>query len=131
MRSKIDARFERRGRGGKPRSPVGGKALQRLFAYLGRRNPTLNDEVVAAVAVPKAARPKFGLTKRALRAKAPTPTIPTEKPTAYLLYSTLSILDLCPAAIFAILAHLLLVAPWTRHHAVPPPPSPSPAGEHS
>ena len=70
MRSKIDAKFERRGRGRKPRSPVGGKALQRLFAYLGRRDPTLNDDVVAAVPVPKAARPKFGLTKRALRMKA-------------------------------------------------------------
>ncbi len=69
MRSKIDARIERLTKGKKPKSPLGGKALQRLFTYLGERDPKLNDDVVATIAVPKAARPKFGLTKRALRAK--------------------------------------------------------------
>jgi hypothetical protein len=69
MRSKIDARIERRGKGRKPKSPVGGKALQRLFAYLGERDPTLNNDVVATLVVPRATRPKFGLTKKALRAK--------------------------------------------------------------
>jgi hypothetical protein len=74
MRSKIDARLERvRGRGKKPRSMPGGKALQRLFYFLGRRNPKLNDDVVADLAVPKAARPKFGLTRKARLAKVPGP----------------------------------------------------------
>lgn len=61
MRSKIDPK--------KPNPFPGGKALQRLFAYLGQRDPALNDDIVAAIAVSKAARPKFGLTRRALRAK--------------------------------------------------------------
>ena len=66
MRSKIDAPTGRRGKR-KP-APPGGKALQRLFAYLGCRDPVLNNEVVATVAVPRAARPKFGLTRAALKA---------------------------------------------------------------
>jgi hypothetical protein len=69
MRSKIDARIERRGRGRKAKPVPGGKALQRLFNYLGERDPALNNDVVAAIAVPKSVRPKFGLTRRALRAK--------------------------------------------------------------
>ena len=69
MKSKIEARIERRTKRKKPKSPVGGKALQRLFFYLGQRDPKLNDDVVATIVVPKAARPKFGLTKKALRAK--------------------------------------------------------------
>jgi len=67
MRSKIDITTGRRGRK-KSTSPPGGKALQRLFAYLGSRDPVLNNEVVATVAVPRAARPKFGLTRAALKA---------------------------------------------------------------
>ena len=69
MRSKIEARLERRSRRKKPKSPVGGKALQRLFFYLGERDPKLNNEVVATIAPPRAARPKFGLTRTALRAR--------------------------------------------------------------
>jgi photosystem II stability/assembly factor-like uncharacterized protein len=69
MRSKIDATIGRRGKQGKSTPPPGGKALQRLFAYLGQRDPALNSEVVATIAVPRAARPKFGLTKVALRAR--------------------------------------------------------------
>ncbi len=69
MRSKLEAKIERRTKRKKPKSPFGGKALQRLFFYLGQRDPTLNDEVVTTIAVPKAARPKFGLTKKALRTK--------------------------------------------------------------
>ena len=69
MKSKIEARIERRTKRKKPKSPVGGKALQRLFFYLGQRDPKLNDDVVATIVVPKAARPKFGLTKKALHAK--------------------------------------------------------------
>jgi hypothetical protein len=74
MRSKLDARIERRGRKGKAKPLPGGKALQRLFNYLGERDPALNDDVLANIAVPKAARPRFGLTKRALRAKSLTTT---------------------------------------------------------
>ena len=69
MRSKIEARLERRSKRKKPKSPVGGKALQRLFFYLGERDPKLNNEVVATIAPPRAARPKFGLTRTALRAR--------------------------------------------------------------
>ncbi len=69
MKSKIETKIERRTKQIKPKSPLGGKALQRLFFYLGERDPTLNDDVVATIAVPKAARPKFGLTKMALRAQ--------------------------------------------------------------
>ena len=70
MRSKIDATIGRRAKQRKVTPPPGGKALQRLFAYLGQRDPALNTEVVATIAVPRAARPKFGLTKVALRARA-------------------------------------------------------------
>ena len=71
MRSKFDAKIESKGRGKakKPKPVPGGKALQRLFQFLGQRDPKLNDEVVTALAVPKAARPKFGLTKKAMNAK--------------------------------------------------------------
>jgi hypothetical protein len=69
MRSKIDATIGRRGKQQKVTRPPGGKALQRLFAYLGQRDPALNSEVVATIAVPRAARPKFGLTKLALQAR--------------------------------------------------------------
>ncbi|HEV8722921.1 MAG TPA: hypothetical protein VGW77_20085 [Candidatus Binatia bacterium] len=69
MRSKIDLKLDRRTKQKKRKSPQGGKALQRLFTYLGARNPILNDDVVATFAVPKSARPQFGLTQKALRAK--------------------------------------------------------------
>jgi hypothetical protein len=69
MRSKFDAKIERQGKAKKPKPVPGGKALQRLFHFLGQRDPKLNDDVVMALAVPKAARPKFGLTKKAMRAK--------------------------------------------------------------
>ncbi len=69
MKSKIEARIDRAARHKKSRVPVGGKALQRLFAYLGRRDPNLNNDVVAMIAVPVAARPQFGLTKMAPRAE--------------------------------------------------------------
>jgi hypothetical protein len=69
MRSNFDARIERRGRTKKPKLVPGGKALQRLFQFLGQRDPKLNDDVVAALTVPIAARPKVGLTKQAMRAK--------------------------------------------------------------
>ena len=69
MRSKIDAEMNRRGRQRKATPLPGGKALQRLFTYLGQRDPALNEEVVATVVVPRAARPKFTLTKAALRAR--------------------------------------------------------------
>jgi len=69
MRSKIDAEINRRGKQRKATPPAGGKALQRLFIYLAQRDPALNNEIVATIAVPRAARPKFGLTKAALRAR--------------------------------------------------------------
>ena len=67
MRSGKERTLER-GAGSRRRSPVGGKSLQRLFEFLGTRNPALNDEIVASVLLPKAARPRFQLTPAALRA---------------------------------------------------------------
>src|SRR5262249_57984909 len=82
MRSKIDPKDERRGRGRRPaRRPGGGKALQRLLTYLGERDPHLVGDVVP-MEVPPAARPRVGPTRRALRVRpararraraAPTP----------------------------------------------------------
>ena len=54
-----------------PRRP-GGKVLQRLFTFLGQRDPGLNDDVVATVPVPKTVRPNYALTAKALRAKPVT-----------------------------------------------------------
>ena len=74
MRSKAD--LARKQRGGRARrrtpKPPGGKALRRLFTFLGQRDPALNDDIVATVAVPKAARPNYALTKQALRARPVT-----------------------------------------------------------
>ncbi|MDP2605775.1 MAG: hypothetical protein Q8S00_24800 [Deltaproteobacteria bacterium] len=50
MKSNIETKIERRTKQIKPKSPLGGKALQRLFFYLGKRDPTLNDDVVSIVA---------------------------------------------------------------------------------
>src|SRR3954452_4754101 len=80
MRSKVDAGS--RGSTGKKKlkAPPGGKVLQRLFAYLGERDPMLNDAVVMTLAVPKKARPAFGLTKKAMRSKFPKArTVPSRK----------------------------------------------------
>lgn len=68
MKSKIEAQIARKAQYTKSKSPIGGKVLQRLFAYLGQRDPNLNSDVVATIAVPVAARPRFGLTKMAMRA---------------------------------------------------------------
>jgi photosystem II stability/assembly factor-like uncharacterized protein len=71
MRRKADlARNQRSGRRRRRTTRLpGGKALQRLFTYLGQRDPALNDDIVARVAVPKKARPNYALTSKALRAK--------------------------------------------------------------
>lgn len=81
MRSKIDVR-PRAGR--RPRRFAGGKALQRLFHYLGRRDPTLTEDVVAAVPVRTSARPRFGLTAKARRApvRAKVQTMRRARPAA-------------------------------------------------
>src|SRR5688500_20262701 len=71
MRSKTDVARNRRGGGARRRTRrgPGGKALQRLFTFLGQRDPALNNDIVATVPVPKATRPNYALTKQALRAK--------------------------------------------------------------
>jgi hypothetical protein len=69
MRSRIDARIERRGKGKKSVPVPGGKALQRLFDYLGQRDPALTDVVVSEFGVPKSVRPKFLLARRAKAVK--------------------------------------------------------------
>ena len=68
MRSKFDGKRRAGGRQSKRAAVPGGKALQRLFAYLGQRDPAMNEEVVAATPVQKSARPAFGLTARARNA---------------------------------------------------------------
>lgn len=50
----------------------GGKVLQRLFTFLGQRDPTFNNDIVAVVPVPKAVRPNYALTKQAMKAKPVT-----------------------------------------------------------
>jgi photosystem II stability/assembly factor-like uncharacterized protein len=72
VKARIDAKLNRSLSGGKPTPPRGGKALQRLFTYLGRRDPALNEDVVASIPVPKTVRQKFGFTAKALRAKTLT-----------------------------------------------------------
>ena len=69
MRSRLDAKIERVGKGKTPKRPAGGKALQRLLLYLGLRSPALAEEAIVALDVPKAALPKFKLAKKAMRAK--------------------------------------------------------------
>lgn len=74
MKSRFDARIKGSVRALTRKRVPGGKALQRLFAYLGRRDPELNNEVVASIRVQKSARPAFGLTAKARNAAvAPTP----------------------------------------------------------
>jgi len=61
----------RRGRSSKGPAPKkrkrgwGGKALQRLFHYLGRRDQQLNEELLKILPVPKAVRPKLYMSERA------------------------------------------------------------------
>src|SRR5947209_4479891 len=43
----------------------GGKVLQRLLYFLGKRDPELNDEVLIAVPVSQQAHPSFGITAAA------------------------------------------------------------------
>jgi hypothetical protein len=76
MRAKVDAKIDRREqkKPSKRRDPrPGGKALQRLFNYLGQRDPELNQEVVTTLPLPKGARPRFSPAK---------PAVPTAKGTA-------------------------------------------------
>jgi hypothetical protein len=72
MRSKFDAKIDSKGKAKKRKPVPGGKALQRLFQFLGQRDPKLNDDVVSSLTVPKIARPKIGLTRKAMGAKLGT-----------------------------------------------------------
>jgi photosystem II stability/assembly factor-like uncharacterized protein len=58
MQNEFDAEVARVAKG-KRRKPPGGKALQRLFAFLGERDPALNNKVIQALGVPKAVWPLF------------------------------------------------------------------------
>lgn len=69
MRGKRDGRIERQGKRKAP-SPAGGKALRRLFAYLGERDLKLNDEVMDTLVVPNAVVPQFALPKGRTEAAA-------------------------------------------------------------
>lgn len=69
MRSKRDAKINRQIKQKAP-SPAGGKVLRRLFAYLAERDPSLNNDVVATLVIPKATIPKFVFPKRTSPAKA-------------------------------------------------------------
>ena len=69
MRSKRDTKINRQVKQKAP-SPAGGKVLRRLFAYLAERDPSLNNDVVATLVIPKATIPKFVFPKRTSPAKA-------------------------------------------------------------
>lgn len=92
MRSRKDV--ARTGRGGRtrrraPKRP-GGKVLQRLFTYLGQRDLTLNNDIVATVAVPKTVRLGYALTRQAMHARpvtAATATRPRRRPPAARSYA--------------------------------------------
>ena len=76
MRSKLDEGSDTRGKArgkarGKRKSPKGGKALQRLLIYLSERDPLLVGDVVGPIDVPKAAQPKVGPARQALRQGLP------------------------------------------------------------
>jgi photosystem II stability/assembly factor-like uncharacterized protein len=77
MRNKKEFRGKpRSGSGGARRQkkpkPPGGKALQRLFAFLAKRDPKLNNDIIAAIPVPKSARPNYAFTKEGLQATPAT-----------------------------------------------------------
>lgn len=69
MRSERDRRIDRSGKR-KPPSPVGGKALRRLFAYYAERDLALNVDVLSGLVIPEATVPDFGLPKRMSKTKA-------------------------------------------------------------
>ena len=68
MKSKFDVKIEGRARRSIRKPVPGGKALQRLFAYLGARDPAISGEVVAMRPVQKSARPAFGMSTKARNA---------------------------------------------------------------
>ena len=68
MKGKYDAKLE----AALGRSPRGGRALQRLFAFHGQRDPGLNDSVVLRTRLPETDRPRYYLTAGALAAGADT-----------------------------------------------------------
>jgi photosystem II stability/assembly factor-like uncharacterized protein len=71
MQRKIDETINRHAKHKKSTKPLGGKALQRLFVYLGERDPRLVSELLARLTFPKHVRPQFGSgAKRARRAPA-------------------------------------------------------------
>ena len=73
MRTKADlGRGRKRGTRRKRARRPGGKVLQRLFTFLGQRDPTFNNDIVAVVPVPKTVRPSYALTKQAMQAKPVT-----------------------------------------------------------
>jgi photosystem II stability/assembly factor-like uncharacterized protein len=126
MQTRAEIRAERKGRAKRPKAPTGGKALQRLFFYLGGRDPALNDEVIATVAPAALARPAFGLTARALRAMPATAAtarrvaraVPTARP------MTAAIVK----AAGALAPRGAKPAPRARRRAAPAPPIPHPGG---
>lgn len=69
MRTRREARIDKQVKQKRP-SPAGGKVLRRLFAYLGERDPGLNNDVVATLVVPKATVPKFVFPKQTSPIKA-------------------------------------------------------------
>jgi photosystem II stability/assembly factor-like uncharacterized protein len=69
MRTKRDAKIDKQIKQKSP-SPAGGKVLRRLFAYLGERDPGLNNDLVATLVIPKATVPKFVFPKQTSQVKA-------------------------------------------------------------
>ncbi|MFL6569638.1 MAG: WD40/YVTN/BNR-like repeat-containing protein [Chthoniobacterales bacterium] len=81
MRSKTDAKTARAARGKKTKKVHGGKALQRLLAYLAERDPALNNEILADIPAAAAAQPRFQ-KRKAKRASKPRKTKKSTTPAA-------------------------------------------------
>ena len=79
MRSKIDARIDRRAAKKKTRPPFSGKVLRRLFFYLNEREPALNTELAATLALPKSALPKFAFAKTRTGRAAKAAAVPKKR----------------------------------------------------
>jgi photosystem II stability/assembly factor-like uncharacterized protein len=71
MKSKSEQIAGRRTKHKKSKKPIGGKVLQRLFAYLSERDPALSGDVAARLAVPKTVQSRFGAMAMRAATKQP------------------------------------------------------------
>ena len=84
MRSKRDAKINRQIKQKAP-SPAGGKVLRRLFAYLAERDPSLNNDVVATLVIPKGDNSEIRVFRNALARRRRHVFLPLRRGNAALL----------------------------------------------